>query len=542
MRRKSALATGDSLGKCLERLIGGAAELGPGTFGSGDAVLIQGRPRARSAGNIRKKDAATGKGKKGNEPSEAEDLIPPRPRKPSFPFQWAWESFLVDGRSLATASPNSYHHNSQPKKGQTAGLPPARVPRKFRWKAVPPAAQPVNFPLYWKMEARCRDIRKQLKTWIEPEACFQEMQEIQDGQDGQEQGQQEDQDGRGEEGPDGKRDLSFYSSSVFPEKRLKSKKLGTRSKAREEVEGEEQQPPGKSFPLTRRMKFWEEVGGETEAEDGVGRASEQSICPPLMIRSREEEMGQLRKWKALHLAGFALLRGFGRKSAKLKDSERLTDLEILLKQLQEEAKELGFYTSQWPVQDVVQPRVEKRQAWEDVKSFLPMSSTTKTFQKRQEATRALMLDWERQQREERARTEQRQAQAQRIRKKLARCLAAYGPPRSKESGASNRKLDELRQQEKQRLAEYKAELQGIQQRVQNRPFLFQQAMQNNARLSVNRRFSQVLSALGLDEDQLLAEALKDDIEEVPPKQSSVPRPTSHVPRPIRRIASKSSRR
>ncbi|XP_056657291.1 testis-specific protein 10-interacting protein isoform X2 [Monodelphis domestica] len=489
-----------------------------GTFGSGDAVLIQGRPRARSAGNIRKKDAAMGKGKKGNEPSEAEDLIPPRPRKPSFPFQWAWESFLVDGRSLATASPNSSHHTSQPKKAQTAGLPPARVPRKSRWKAVPPAAQPVNFPLYWKMEARCRDIRKQLKTWIDPEVCFQEMQEMQDSQDGQEQGQQEDQDGRGEEGPEAKQE--FYPSSVLPEKRWKSKKLGTRTKTREEAEGEGQQPPGKSLPITRRMRFWEEIGGEREAEDEVGRASEQSICPPLMTRSREEEMGQLRKWKALHLAGFALLRGFGRKSAKLKDSERLTDLENLLKQLQEEVKELGFYSVQGPVQDVVQPQAEKRQAWEDVKSFLPMGSTTKTFQKRQEATRALMLDWERQQREERARAEQRQAQAHRIRKKLARCLAAYGPSRSKESGASNRKLDELRQQEKQRLAEYKAELQGIHQRVQNRPFLFQQAMQNNARLSVNRRFSQVLSALGLDEDQLLAEALKDDIEEVPPKRRS----------------------
>ncbi|XP_056657292.1 testis-specific protein 10-interacting protein isoform X3 [Monodelphis domestica] len=392
-------------------LLSGVPVAHQGTFGSGDAVLIQGRPRARSAGNIRKKDAAMGKGKKGNEPSEAEDLIPPRPRKPSFPFQWAWESFLVDGRSLATASPNSSHHTSQPKKAQTAGLPPARVPRKSRWKAVPPAAQPVNFPLYWKMEARCRDIRKQLKTWIDPEVCFQEMQEMQDSQDGQEQGQQEDQDGRGEEGPEAKQE--FYPSSVLPEKRWKSKKLGTRTKTREEAEA-----------------------------------------------------------------------------------------------------------VQGPVQDVVQPQAEKRQAWEDVKSFLPMGSTTKTFQKRQEATRALMLDWERQQREERARAEQRQAQAHRIRKKLARCLAAYGPSRSKESGASNRKLDELRQQEKQRLAEYKAELQGIHQRVQNRPFLFQQAMQNNARLSVNRRFSQVLSALGLDEDQLLAEALKDDIEEVPPKRRS----------------------
>lgn len=36
--------------------------------------------------------------------------------------------------------------------------------------------------------------------------------------------------------------------------------------------------------------------------------------------------------------------------------------------------------------------------------------------------------------------------------------------------------------------------------------------QANARLNVTRRFSQVLSALGLDEEQLLAEAGKGDTE------------------------------
>lgn len=37
-----------------------------------------------------------------------------------------------------------------------------------------------------------------------------------------------------------------------------------------------------------------------------------------------------------------------------------------------------------------------------------------------------------------------------------------------------------RRQERQRFAEYQAELQGIQHRVQARPFLFQQAMQVRA--------------------------------------------------------------
>lgn len=41
--------------------------------------------------------------------------------------------------------------------------------------------------------------------------------------------------------------------------------------------------------------------------------------------------------------------------------------------------------------------------------------------------------------------------------------------------------------------------------------------QANARLNVTRRFSQVLSALGLDEEQLLAEAGKGDMEGTPRK-------------------------
>ena len=41
--------------------------------------------------------------------------------------------------------------------------------------------------------------------------------------------------------------------------------------------------------------------------------------------------------------------------------------------------------------------------------------------------------------------------------------------------------------------------------------------QANARLTVTRRFSQVLSALGLDEEQLLAEAGKGDTEGTPRK-------------------------
>lgn len=42
--------------------------------------------------------------------------------------------------------------------------------------------------------------------------------------------------------------------------------------------------------------------------------------------------------------------------------------------------------------------------------------------------------------------------------------------------------------------------------VKGRNLFFFFSHQTNARLTANRRFSQVLSALGVDEDQLLAEA------------------------------------
>ncbi|CAO2584290.1 Testis-specific protein 10-interacting protein [Lemmus lemmus] len=120
--------------------------------------------------------------------------------------------------------------------------------------------------------------------------------------------------------------------------------------------------------------------------------------------------------------------------------------------------------------------------------------------------RNLLQAWERQQLEEQQQTEMRRAQEHQVQQKVARCLAAYTPRGSRGALTAQHKLEELRRKERQRFAEYQAELQGIQHRVQARPFLFQQAMQTNARLTANRRFSQVLSALGVDEEQLLADA------------------------------------
>ncbi|KAM5318239.1 LOW QUALITY PROTEIN: testis-specific protein 10-interacting protein [Glossophaga mutica] len=166
-------------------------------------------------------------------------------------------------------------------------------------------------------------------------------------------------------------------------------------------------------------------------------------------------------------------------------------------------------------------RSGKARASGDDETLLFVNFPNRTFHKRQEATRSLLQAWEQQQQEERQQAELRRAREQRVQQQVARCLAAYAPRGSRGPGAAQQKLEELRRQERERFVEYQAELQGIQHRVQARPYLFQQAMQpwcrvgppflcpqTNARLTVTRRFSQVLSALGLDEKQLLAETSK----------------------------------
>ncbi|KAI5933143.1 Testis-specific protein 10-interacting protein [Manis javanica] len=135
----------------------------------------------------------------------------------------------------------------------------------------------------------------------------------------------------------------------------------------------------------------------------------------------------------------------------------------------------------------------------------------RSFHRRQEATRRLLQAWAREQQEAQQQAERR-APEQRVQRRVACGLAAYVPRGSHGPGAAQRKLEELRRQERQHFAEYQAELQAVLHRVQARPYLFQQAMQASAWLAVTRHFSQVLSALGLDEEQLLAKEGKQDTE------------------------------
>lgn len=61
-----------------------------------------------------------------------------------------------------------------------------------------------------------------------------------------------------------------------------------------------------------------------------------------------------------------------------------------------------------------------------------------------------------------------------------------------------------RRKERQRFAEYQAELQGIQHRVQARPFLFQQAMQVRETPFLTIRAPQCPSSLGEEQEPLFS--------------------------------------
>uniref|UniRef100_H2ZX26 FAM161 centrosomal protein B n=1 Tax=Latimeria chalumnae TaxID=7897 RepID=H2ZX26_LATCH len=76
------------------------------------------------------------------------------------------------------------------------------------------------------------------------------------------------------------------------------------------------------------------------------------------------------------------------------------------------------------------------------------------------------------------------------------------------------KLEQYRRQERLREAEYAAELQEMQERVDNKPLLFERVMQNNARMAMERQFSRVLQELGLDELLIRRQASDRDDEKV----------------------------
>ncbi|KAM6160902.1 testis-specific protein 10-interacting protein [Erethizon dorsatum] len=467
--RPQAPGTSIDLLKLLSRI----SQAEQGSLGSGDVVPSQGQTkRSQSAGQRTKKNCKPrGRTKKG---SSTENPFPHPLREPSFPFQWAWESFITEGRALL-----------QPSSPATAGhQAPAPLP------AVP------------QLKSRCKSTASlpgALERRQQLGACGRAPLSPSKGEN---QGLEP----SSERGPwlPGKR--SGLESREAPEP-----EGGSAEEAEQGVSpGEQPQlPPGRS--LLEEERFSEATAEAEEWEQSAPhrrKSGSRNKGPNSGEEALEEEELHARSSSSHNP------RGRQRGKSRAQEPEGPWDLDKLHRQLQHQCCD----PQKQPWKALRQAAVQtsngrgKACAWGDDETFLSANFPNRTFHKRHEATRNLLQAWERQQQEDRQQAELRRAREQRVQQQVAHCLAAYMPRRSQGPWATQRKLEELRRQERQRFAEYQAELQGIQHRVQARPFLFQQAMQANARLTVTRRFSQVLSALGVDEEQLLAEAGNRDTE------------------------------
>ncbi|NXN45154.1 F161A protein, partial [Rhinoptilus africanus] len=77
-------------------------------------------------------------------------------------------------------------------------------------------------------------------------------------------------------------------------------------------------------------------------------------------------------------------------------------------------------------------------------------------------------------------------------------LSGFGESRSpKSTESTRRRLQALRNYEKQRMQEYLQELQEMEERVDRRPLLFERVTQKNARIAAEKHYSNTLRALGI---------------------------------------------
>nr|XP_033811025.1 testis-specific protein 10-interacting protein isoform X2 [Geotrypetes seraphini] len=121
----------------------------------------------------------------------------------------------------------------------------------------------------------------------------------------------------------------------------------------------------------------------------------------------------------------------------------------------------------------------------------------RTFQKRQEAVRKWLLEVDRRKQEERDSALERRARARQLQKRVLECLDAYRTGISFEE-VLRKKLKEFRKQDRERMAEYRAELQEMEERIKHRPFLFEQGKKP----ALKRHICRLLADLGLDEESI----------------------------------------
>ncbi|XP_006893482.1 PREDICTED: testis-specific protein 10-interacting protein [Elephantulus edwardii] len=457
--------------------------------GRSDSELQDQQQQSGSAGQATKDFVQ----KKQHDNAKAGDLLPPTPRKPSFPFQWAWESIALDGRVLLQpGSPGASSHHTE-RAQSTQGLPLSLVKPQSQFQPKSRHKCTVTLPedqgSCWKSIVPVLEGRGQETKASEEGHWALEHPGQGDPQDPWLPGKVWD--------PESEEAAQFEALSEEeaiwgPRPGELGQRLVWEQEAEEAKEGEHRTPHGRRARPRRK--------GQNSGEENLDKSDPQGDNLGHSPRPRDQLGAQRGKPRPKGPGG----------------PEGPWDLAKLQQQLKQELEGQGLCGPQKQsckvVQDTVQASGRGGKAVREDKTVLSSSFSNRTFHKRQEATRSLLASWERQQQEEQQRAELRQAREQRMQQQVARCLATYTPRGTGGPAAAQRKLEELRRQERQRFVEYQVELRAMQHRVQARPYLFQQVMQTNARLTATRRFSEVLSVMGLNEEQLLAKGSRGNTE------------------------------
>uniref|UniRef100_A0A8D2JXT1 Testis specific 10 interacting protein n=1 Tax=Theropithecus gelada TaxID=9565 RepID=A0A8D2JXT1_THEGE len=413
-------APGTSTG--LLKLLSTISQDKQGRLGSGDGVPNQDlQRRSQSSRQTTKKDCKPrGQSKKGQGSEEAEDLFRLPPRKPSFPFQWAWESIATDVRAMLQPSSPTPGHQALP-------MPSSSSQRQSRRKST--ANLPEAYGCSRKTEAQNLKARQQLGAWggvsIPP--------------------------GKGELGleppsecglqPPGRRP---GSGSAF-DKQVQLQGPGAEEAERGLSSGEPPQRPRKGS-ISEEEQFSEAT---EEAEEGEHSAPcrRRAGCQKKGQISGEEasDEGELQGQSQGSRPSFNNLQRPQRRKTRARELQGPWDLEKLHRQLQRDL-DCGPQKQPWKaLRAAFQASKQNGKAYasEDDETFLSANLPNRTFHKRQEATRSLLQAWERQRQEERQQAELRRARTQHVQRQVARCLAAYAPRGSRGPGAAQRKLEEL---------------------------------------------------------------------------------------------------
>ncbi|KAM6435252.1 testis-specific protein 10-interacting protein [Liasis olivaceus] len=425
-------------------------------------------------------------------PQEQSNASPPPenpkpPRPGSFPFHWMWESFSIKGqavyqdralekakkRTLPRASTDSPQEppftpalasgSPAPKESRclealkTSGSPEGPYSRRQKHYShaglVPRSSL---LPLFWKMEARSearkRQLRQERRHWLHLTHQL----------------------------------LTLEGQGLRREKCLSVKELEEKLRAELLCLATEPEEPG---PQKEKRKS--KTRAPTPKEEPTFKPVINRRVPNFKhLQRRFQEQLEQRKEQG-KLTVCKPFRLHSSSSQPLSEDEEKKDQEDLFQDFRR------LWGIDWRAQSC--PDFEP--------SMVPQVMTTRTSDKRQEANRLLLQEWERREQQEKRRAELRRLKAQHVQREVAKCLATYQPPGCS-AGSVQRRREELRRQEKQRMEEYMIQLQEIQDRVESRPYLFERVMQANARQAVERRFSKVLAALGIDEEMLWKHAAR----------------------------------